>query len=771
VSDFPFISNHIRLAIVDDVNYEEGVVRIRWMDNNAEDGQEIPIPHPFSGRGEGIFIGIRPGTMIALSMAALEQYIPVAIIPGRGFYNEELGILSEAHFDDVGYPSIESGEIVLQGVSGNKIIIKSDGSLYVQNQFREGTLLSGESDEEHRCSIITVPPVMYTISPAGVQAFGVVRRDFRPDEGEFDAAVVDPLFDPEYEHIIEEVGRDPSKNVTRGTRKASTGRSGTISDRFRNPPFMEKRGVIYEFGRPWLVDVQENEESLLNQDDLPVRVSNDRREHRTNVLSLSLLYPNELIESVDGTLVDIFGNLLDINRSVILTPGGNAQKDILESSTENARHTVVVHREINSRKGWAYRTIKTSGRPPKAVGAPAVPGLPDASSSANNAKDRSRWSVDIDKEGLTKINIPSSSETGNVPFLSRYESSSSVEVDDKGNPKLNSRTALNAKQLYRSEPDSGQPRRDIFPDQFGPGGITVVQRQVTPGNGETIRTVDTAPNNRLAALKTSFVEGSQRLLPGKLEAGTAFHDITQTAFALLDKTINRVSVDAVDPDASTDVDSDDAATSDTVLRAVPSGSEGDVNRDDSGRPTNYPNAGGRSLNINLDGSLETSIGANTIDRLSWIMDTAGGIVARIGRDRSGRSAVIHMDGSLAMEVGGFDFVGTSTSDQVDTRFSGGGVARANGLPKDQQMFRAGKVVIRVRRPNDDSTGPDTDDEDQVIIIDENGITIESTGRLNLKSSQDTIIQSKARIVLDSETIQFYTGDIKRLLMRNGKTLI
>ena len=138
------------------------------------------------------------------------------------------------------------------------------------------------------------------------------------------------------------------------------------------------------------------------------------------------------------------------------------------------------------------------------------------------------------------------------------------------------------------------------------------------------------------------------------------------------------------------------------------------------------------MSVNLDGSFESSIGADTANRVSWTLDTAGAIVARIGRDRQGRSAIVQTDGEVVLELGGWDILGDSSSDEVDTRFVGRGESRETTLPGDPTIFRNGKLVIRVRRSNADGSGPDEDNQDHLLIFDETGITVESVGRLNLK---------------------------------------
>jgi hypothetical protein len=171
----------------------------------------------------------------------------------------------------------------------------------------------------------------------------------------------------------------------------------------------------------------------------------------------------------------------------------------------------------------------------------------------------------------------------------------------------------------------------------------------------------------------------------------------------------------------------------------------------------------------LDGSLEMSIGANTVDRVSLTLDTAGAIVSRLGRDRSGRSIIMQTDGTIAIEVGGFDFVGEGSDDNVDSRFVGRGDDRDAALPKDPNRFKSGKIVIRLRRSNSDSSGPDPDNADSLLILDETGMTIQSAGRLNLLSEMDLTLESKSRIMLEAPKVQIYK-DGARFISRNGRRI-
>jgi len=731
-----YVSNLIRLAVITNVDHDGGIVSTRWLDQTALPGPDVPVPHPFAGKGgEGIFIAPKPGNIIALDVSAHERYIPVSILPLRAYY-QDLNSISEIGFDEIEFPQLDNGEIVIQGSTGGQFRFDNDGEVSIKNAFSEGISFGGDDDSSHRCSIYIGTPVDYKVDQTGLSASGLVRRDVRIESSERD--FVDFLTEISSEQSLEEIGWDPSKKVSFITRSSSAEVKGKAQNRkFRNPGLIEKRNIILEYGRDWDFGTYQEELDRLTTSQVTLNELDDRRERRSNSLSLSLAFPNELMEVISGTVVDIFGNPIDINRVAIEAPRGK-DREFLNDILEKMRHTMAYHMEINARKGWDYRARNTFADRPD----PPIFTVPDIFSSANNARDRSKFSLDIDKEGQLKINVPASSETGNISFLTRNENSSTIEVDDNGNPKKNVRDDFRG--LHRNIKN-----QDIFLDQVGPGGIKVL---------------GTSVKNRLSGNKSSWIDpdptdsssstGERKELPEFIEAGTAFHNITQTAALLLRSNLNQT--------ATGELNEDDAAPSEgAVLKEINSRTPSNEN------PS--PNAGGRSLQLNLDGSIETSIGANTSDRISWMLDTAGALIARIGRDKSGRSAIIQTDGEIALEIGGFDYIGEDGTDEVDTRFVGRGKDRTISLPSDPNRFKSGKFVIRVRRSNGEQTGPDVDKEDHLIIIEQTGITIHSAGRMNFISEMDTVIKSGSRVVIDAPKVQIYEQN-PRYFSRSGRRI-
>ena len=88
------------------------------------------------------------------------------------------------------------------------------------------------------------------------------------------------------------------------------------------------------------------------------------------LLSLSLVSPNFLMETVKGTVIDIFGNILDINRAPI--PVGDSQNLTLSTANGNnvtsqsfdnikaaERNSIAYHFELNARKNLGLSSATT----------------------------------------------------------------------------------------------------------------------------------------------------------------------------------------------------------------------------------------------------------------------------------------------------------------------------------------------------------------------------------------------------------------------------
>jgi hypothetical protein len=514
-------------------------------------------------------------------------------------------------------PDLVDGEILVQATNTTKISL-SDPDIFIgsDNQNVHVDTSSSHILNKHTTNFSNI----YAFTESSRFVNGVVKRDLSPNTNYPDSI---KLTNDIYDSNLFPVGLDPSMGTNFASRSTS-----------KNPPFVEHREMVYEFAYSSNVsdDITEANIYANTGQMAPTYILPNRRASRSDTLSLSLVSPNFLMEKVAGTVVDIFGNVLDINRAVIpigknnltLKPSqGNTTKDkIFDQIKALERKSIAYHFEINARKDLAGSNGQLQ--------------LPDINSSADYARARSRFFFDVDKEGQFKINVPASSETGNIPLLARYENYSTFGTDDNSNPN----------KLIKNNDNL-----DIYLDSFGTGEISVLD------GGSTATPID-------------------RLTGQHIQYGTTFHSITDTCYTLQSNNFPLFQQSLYFPNFDlSSIPLIDNLVSNTI----------NISGDSA-------NAGGRSGTINLDGFLSLNVGANTIDRQSLWLDTAGGMVANFGRDLNNISAAISMDGDLILQVGGTTVSNDSRFQSVNDAFRGGNI--------DIRVLHDGFTMTMVRISND-----------------------------------------------------------------------
>ncbi len=645
----------LRRGTIHSFNEAKGKIFVKL--NNAPNSSSNPpvsIDAPYSlFYNNGLFIGTspQPGT-------------PVVVAQGSGGEYYFVSFLAE-NVNNV--PSLTPGELLITSNrktfitlnTSNNIIIGSDN-----NRIQINTAQNYMSRNFHND---------YKFTQAGRRVEGVIKRDLiRNTNFNQNSKLERNNYEEEY-HVI---AMDPL-----------TTPSSAISGTSKNPPFVEHREAVYEF--QYLSDISDdlNEAAIYsNKGSSKTYTYPNRRVSRSDTLSLSLVAPNYLMESIKGTVVDIFGNILDLNR--VPLPIGKDQNTLKQDkSTDKSksflnikalqRKSLAYHFEINARKDLSGKDGKVA--------------LPDIKSNKDYARDRSRFFIDIDKEGQFKLNVPASSETGNIPLLTRYENYSTYGDEDSGNPN----------KLVQLE-----NHQDIFHDCFAAQALTAVPDGFSPTNKD-------GSKGSISVKTTDGANASpkDRITNAHISHGMVYHDILQTCFVHQNNQFLNHQTGEIFPPTV------DLATI-PVLKDIVS-----TTIFNSGSKAN---AGGRSGSINLDGSLELNIGANTVDRQSLWMSTAGGIVTNIGRDRNGRSIVAATGGDVYFQVGGFGVT-------ADSRFPNVADNKIQPGILDLRITGAGGFCHMIR-------------------VDQNGVTILTPGQLRIHSKKDMLLTSDKNIRIECTTL-------------------
>lgn len=545
-------------------------------------------------------------------------------------------------------PKLISGEILIQAGNNAKISVNKTGPISIGSNNNKIYL---DADKSFKIENFDSK---LSFTEGSREINGPIKRDIKPNKYLSEDS---KLTSPKFEELSFLIGLDPKTTV-----------NYFISSSNKNPPLIEKRELIYEFAYSSEVDNEIFESSIYGKSQQPKQKYNlqNRRKSRTDTLSLSLVSPNFLIEKTSGTVVDIFGNILDINRNPLpigtddftIKPDGNKDKtDAYLKIRELQRKSIAYHFEINAKKDLKGLNGKLQ--------------LPDINSNSDYSRNRSRLFLDIDKEGLLKLNVPASSESGNIPLLTRYENYSTFSEEDNNNPN---------KLIFNKD------NKDIFLDSFAYDGGTI---SVVNDKDEVSTPLD-------------------RIIKNHIKHGTVYHDILQSLTSHQSSDFINYIYDTMLFDISS-IPILDPNINPIVKNKIKIGE----------------NAGGRSGSLNFDGSLELNIGANTSDRQSLWLDTAGGIVGNIGRDKNFISAAVSMDGDLLMQIGG------------------NGISNDSRFASLNNSFRGGAVDIRVFNDGFSCT---------LIRIDNEGVKIMTPGNLILQSNGDMLFRSSKNISMDAERV-------------------
>lgn len=696
VNSFDTPPGLIRRGTIVGYDQSTNTLQVRLIETTSLGGQSIPIPVPAyfaHSDSNGAFMGALPvnGTTVTVSQGNGGQYFMV---------NQQPEALSNL-------PTLEQGELLIQATNDPSFIsLNKDGNIYIGSDNNNVHIFPG-SQKYQKSNLITIN---FENENHFNQAFrevgGLIKRDLRPNPNAASFTGSTKLEDDSYDTIYSIIGMDPQSTS-----------NDLVNGPTKNPPFVEHREIVYEFQYQSKIDDDTTESNKYSStlQAVPMYTTPNRRSSRADVMSLSLVAPNFLIEEVKGTVVDIFGNILDINRGglpVGLSSTTTFRTNGTTASTD-AQQSYITIRALE-RKSIAYHFELNARKDPS----PIFPQTVDLSITADNYNAklvRSRFQFDIDKEGLFKLNVPASSEVGNVPLLVRAENYSTFGTTDNSNP--------NQTWFTPSPNGTGQ---DIFVDSFAAPAIDVNDTGVPTFNQSfqhgSIQLMDGSTNADQGPVDriSQFVDNS----PFNIRHGTVYHDVLQTGYLL------RSGQVLTYPNGATNNVDVSYIASDMPTQAPPASSKIIVSGSGA-------NGGGRSGSMNLDGSLEVNLGANTVDRQSLWMDTAGGAVINLGRDMQQRSLVLGMDGHAFIQVGGY---GVQVSD-----------GRFSALGQDGLI----NGILDIRVYNGGFT--------HMIRVDSMGIVIMTPGRLGIHAEQALQISCDGNIDIDCENLTVQGRYVNKVL--------
>jgi hypothetical protein len=696
----PFLER-LRIAQIINIDKAAQTLHLDILDDKTT--RVVPYFGFFSNptAGTGLWHGFSKGDFVLCAIGASNNYIILNKL-GSGVSEFQKTGISNDGVSDLFYDSLfASKDKDLENLPDGGFLLKCDKNIQLKLYPEEGALLGNRGHSSIFFDTTDVNNALggsttletnqnYCFTFAGYSLDGILLRDTRKSDinADNDADINERLITQWYKNLSA-INFDPTLKMMEETRA-----NGGV----RNPNFVEKRNITYEFAdytfdNPIQSDEKESKKQDLKSTKTLVNKTNSRRIRSGDVFSLSLVSPNYLIEEIAGTAADVYGNLLDLNRTIL--PIGNDDGFIsLQGSTDSYlkvrelhRKNIAFHWELNARKDPTELDIESGSGNEYAF----IEGI--------YKRNRSRMFLDIDKEGQFKLNVPASSEKGNVSVLARYENITTInpyEESDKKDYDYFNRTADN--------------KTDILLDAFGNGVVNLV------GNDKAL------PKDR--------TNGSV------IKVGTAFHDISTTCVVPLptDNPKNPRGILSGPDTEITDVDK----TTRNILQHTGGASvvtkEIKIDGDDA-------NAGGRSGTLVFDGMMNTSIGANTVDRQSLWLDTAGGVISRLGADLNGISLATQTDGDVYLQIGG-QVLGPDTGVDPDKRFKDSVVDTGNTTKRFE---------IRVMQGNGPSFAR--------ILIDNEGILICGPKNIELRAEEDLVLTAGGNVLINGEKIIPYSHTI------------
>lgn len=671
--------------------------------NESDNITDVPIPFVGNSDGTGCFVGLKEGTLVIAGYTSSESSVSVAILsflPNESLISQ-LSIPSDAPYDSIKYPSLSSGEVILRGSRGSELSLDDKGGLIIDTTFGTGISLKRYGVNTAGYFVFN-DNIIYT--NGGRTIWGSVKR--RSSIKKIDSA--GNLFADTDIH---------ASSYVRGLFKGSRALDISTLGMKRNPALSEYHQVINEFTTDSMFSGFDDEyDRIMNN--LKYSDSNDTYKRNRDALNALHMAEHELIEIIAGNVVDITGQVLDINYHPILfgTNGYQVPNDRILENIEEARR--------KSRRGIGYH-FQLSTNALKT----------DKSTSSKS------FSLDIDKEGSFNLHVPKTSFSGNISYPS----------DANFTKNNNQILSVPAAPSYR------EPIPVTLRDESG--------NVVYPKTSRMYRDTGVRFDNS----DGQYFENTSGASNVRINT-TKYHNMYSAAEMLIANTISEIYVPEVFTDSSGNVvelsndkpfevsEIPDSGYTRSAIKISPQksaiNSGGDVvvagnfysksnpilsnsfktnlvdglpiSEQESGKIS----AGGRSANINFDGSAEMSIGFDDADNKSLVLDTAGSIIAWLGKDKNGRSAIVQTDGDMLINIGG-SYDKPSSNDDIPIMNKGRLDIRVNVVDKKHVGVESG-------------TPDDRSDSDYIISISENGLVVAGMNR-----DKPMVFRNHGQILIES----------------------
>lgn len=746
-----------REAVIADVDPTNLTCTLSYGDlNSGELSHGVPMPNLVGSGNAGVIANLKQGTRVIaayLHDTSKETVVIIAVLPSElqklNDYNANSQNLLDKNSGTLSYPkTLSGGDVYISAHTGPKVWLKSNDSAHISSSNGNGIFLIPGPNVSHNLFLLSNN---HSVEGSGGRlSWGRVKRS--------------------QENIGWSTIGSFNTDILRDNKLRDIGfwfgdRVSLLSNNVlkRNPSLSEYKLVINEFSTEFGMSGLDREIQKNINEYLAIKKDPTKTRHMESTNSLALA-EGELIEIIGGNMVDICGHILDINYNPLYYSPKYPTVDSDLKIEEAIR---------KSRRGIGYH-FKLS---------------------TNHKSDDSSMSLrdfifDIDKEGVLKVNIPKSSSTGNIPYITdvNFTSTSNERLYSvaPANPTIKEKIPVNLKDRDGNIVDDtprGTPSRETgirfanaANDAYFLGGsnsgkktirvnttkhhniyaaaerlianyVTYVhvpttfsrEKDLSVGTQDLGRGPDISSNLDQYSFRSSFEKKYKETSLGKHDPNndTNVHNLFYSA----------VGVSPTNPAISTggdtfiagqyfDSDNSSQPLISNYFKAESGESGIDINPDKTFK--NVVTHGGVSANVNLEGSLELSVGKDSVDEKSLVLDTAGSLVMWLGKDKNKRSMIFQSDGDVLINVGGS--YTPNSNPEAEPQFNPGRFdLRVNVVDKgfhDSNETRSKKQAT--------TSSDDPYSSDYLISIGSHGLVISG-----MKAATPMIIRNDGDLMLES----------------------
>lgn len=771
----PFYFREARILSVDTSNFTCSLI---YGDlNSGEISHGVPMPNLIGAGNVGVIANLLPGTSVIaayLHDTSRETVVIVAVLPSvlqkDSSYNGKSHFLIDKHKGTVSYPkTIGHGDLYLSAHNGPYIWLKNNDSFHLSLKNGNGIfMIPGKSGTSNLFQLSN----NHSIEGSGGRlSWGRVKRSFKNLGW---STVRDFNTDIERDSKLRDIGFWQAEGISKLTT--------TIGP--RNPALSEYKLIINEFATEFGFAGFDKE--LQKTDDMYSagrKYPNMARDRESsNLLKLS---EGELVEIIAGNVVDINGLILDLNYNPVFydlkVPLIGRDKKLEEAFRK-------------SRRGLGYHfKLSTNSK---------------STDISTSSKD---FIFDIDKEGVLKVNVPKSTGTGNIPYVTdinfQKKQDGRIIGISAGNPTVMEKIPVNIRDRDGNVVDQ-KPPGNIYRETGVRFANTTNDAYfpISDGSGKRTIRINTTKHHNIYAAAERLIANYVR----EIQIPAAFSrekDLTiagQSLGSIPDipsdpESYSRhstfevryqptvTSPDANDPNNKTDVKNNFYSTVAVSPNFPAISTGGDTviagntyNSDDPLQPVisnyfktesgpdgisvtpdktfdNVVTHGGVSANMNLEGSLELSVGKDEVDNKSIVLDTAGSLVMWLGKDKNNRSMIFQSDGDVLVNVGGS--YQQSSNPTIDPTFNPGRFdLRVNVVDKGFHDSAGNRV-----KSGNKFTDEAPFSSDYLISISESGLVISG-----MKAGAPMVIRNDGPVMMESASDKLILKGMQVEVVEFGK---